>query len=70
MSVSVLGKRRSKVFLLDNEGVATAAKEFSAAEEQSFSISHLELWRRAGAAEGELDAYHEIANQFKQVPLA
>jgi hypothetical protein len=68
MSVSLLGKR-SKVYLLGQDGLPTPCKEFTAAEEQSFSISQLDLWRRAGASEGVLDEYHTVANQFRQVPL-
>ena len=47
MDIIVQGKKRKKVFLIEDDGNIQYAPEFTVEEQQSFAISKLELWKEA-----------------------
>eukprot|EP01032_Pedospumella_encystans_P020051 gene20051-22788_t len=72
MNVTIQSKKRQKCFMIDpKDGVVQAVQSFSAEDEQSFAISKLELWQRAGLSEGSdvMDVSHKKLLQFNDVPL-
>lgn len=67
MNVTVQSKKRQKCFMIDpKDGVVQPVQSFTDEDEQSFAISKLELWRRAGLLDGSevMDVNHKKVMQF------
>eukprot|EP00598_Pedospumella_elongata_P005721 CAMPEP_0184980824 /NCGR_PEP_ID=MMETSP1098-20130426/10713_1 /TAXON_ID=89044 /ORGANISM="Spumella elongata, Strain CCAP 955/1" /LENGTH=237 /DNA_ID=CAMNT_0027504307 /DNA_START=30 /DNA_END=740 /DNA_ORIENTATION=+ len=72
MNVTIQSKKRQKCFMIDpKDGVVQVVQSFTSEDEQSFAISKLELWQRAGLSEGSdvMDVNHKKLLQFNDVPL-
>lgn len=54
------------------DGVVQAVQSFAGEDEQSFAISKLELWKRAGLSDGNdvMDVNHKKLLQFNDVPFS